>query len=150
MAESSLEARRNQLVGRLREIRGGYERGLSDVTPEVGFRGSEWSVADLLGHVVGGFYRNMARRLLEEDRPDFGSAGYDAEAAWRRVADRCLGSVDEALSMAIALTPEQMRRAGILDGHEYTTLDALGEWAGHFEEHLAQLRDEVRPREGLA
>ncbi len=150
MVESSPESSRDQLVARLNEIRGGYERCLSDVTPEVGFRGAEWSVADLLGHVNGGFYRNMARRLLEEDHPDFGGAAYDADAAWRRVTDRCLASVDEALSMATALTPDQLLRTGTLRGHEYTPVDALNDWAGHFEEHLAQLRDEVRPREGLA
>jgi hypothetical protein len=150
VVESSPEVRRDQLVTRLTEIRRAYERCLSDVTPEVGFRGSEWSVADLLGHVIGGYYRTMARRLLEEDRPDFGGAGYDPEAAWRRVADRSLGSLDEALHLAVALTPDQMRRTGTLRGREYTPLDALDQWAGHFEEHLAQLRDEIRPREGLA
>ena len=118
MVESSSESRRDQLVARLTEIRGAYGRCLGDVTPEVGFRGSEWSVANLLGHVIGGFYGNMARRLLEEDRPDFGGGSYDAEAAWRRVVDRSLGSVDEALNMAVALTPEQMRRTGTLRGRE--------------------------------
>ena len=149
MADTPLEAQRVEMVARLKSIRQGYEARLADVGPDVAYRGSEWSIADLLGHVVGGFYRTMARRLLEEDHPAFGGGAYDPEAAWQRNVDRVMGSIDDALGIAEGLTAEQMVRSGTYRGREHTPLDALDQWAEHFEEHLTQLADEVRPREGL-
>ena len=47
------------------------------------------------------------------------------------------------------LTPEDMDRSGQMNGQPLMVLDALELSVAHFEEHLAQLKDEVRPREGL-
>ena len=48
------------------------------------------------------------------------------------------------------LTDEQVSRTAIFSGNTITTLDMLARVANHYDEHLAQLRDEVRIREGLS
>ena len=58
MQHMSIEARQEQVVARLRSVRGAHEKCLSDVGAEVGNRGSEWSIADLLRHANGEGYPN--------------------------------------------------------------------------------------------
>ena len=148
---TSVESRHRDLVARLEELRRTYLTCVEGVAPEVAHRGSEWSISDLLNHLNGGYYRTMAKRLLEEEHPDFGGTAYDPTAGpWQRAVDRSLAAIEEALSTAVALTPEQMVRTGTLRGREVTPLDALDDWANHLDEHPKQLRDEIRPREGLS
>ena len=89
----------------------------------------------------------MLSRILGEDNPDLGG-GYDAEAAWRRVTDGILSSIDRAISSA-ELPLDQLERSGKQVSGSIRALDVIVLMANHFEEHLAQLKDEVRPREGL-
>ena len=147
MQEISVEEHRQKLLARLGSAREGYEQCVTDVTADVGNNGSEWSVADLLRHASAEAYRDRVNRLLEEDNPQL--PGFDRERVWQRLAETCLARVDEALNLASALTPEQLARAGTRAGQPYGVVDALENWTSHFEEHLAQLRDEIRPREGL-
>ncbi len=53
MEDMSIEARREQVVARLRSVREAYEKCLPDVGAEVGNRGSEWSIGNLLRHANG-------------------------------------------------------------------------------------------------
>ena len=147
MTATSNESRREEVVTRLKAVHTLLERCLSDVTPEVGTRGTEWSVGDLLEHLSDSYYQDMARQFLSEDSPQLG--GYDLEAGWQRGVEQSLGRVDDALSIARVLTPEQMNRTGQMSGEPLTVLDALELCAAHVEEHVAQLKDEIRPREGL-
>jgi hypothetical protein len=117
------------------------------VSAEAGNVGSEWSIADLLRHSNGDGYPNMIARLLEEDEPKL--AGFDRERAWQQLTSTSIAKIDQALQTATSLSPEQLGRGGERGGKPYGVLDALETWTAHFEEHLAQLRDEVRPREGL-
>ena len=149
MADNSLETRRQEVVERLTRIREEYGECISDISTEVANRGSEWSIVDLLRHTIGGYYRNMLTRLLEEDNPDMGGDGYDADASWRRVTDSILRDIDGAVNTASDLTAEQLGRSGQRGGRSIWVLDVLGLMADHYNEHLVQLRDEIRPREGL-
>ena len=150
MDENSREAERQNLLGRLAAIRDAYERCVSDVSAETANRGTEWAIVDLLRHVTGGYYHGMITRLLEEDNPPIGGGGFDPEAFWKRIADNTLRDIDSAIGIATELTTEQLGRSGERRGQAVTVLDTLANWADHFDEHLAQLRDEIRPREGLS
>jgi len=141
------ESRRQELVARLTTSRTTLERCLSDVTPEIGYRGSEWSVGDLLSHVSESFYQDLARRILGDDGTQLQDYNYEAE--WVRGVEKALASVDDTLGIVQKLTPDQMDRVGMMNGDTVSVLDAITLCASHFEEHVAQLKDEVRPREGL-
>ena len=150
MTESNLESSRQAIIDRLNKARDDYDLCLSDVSAEVGMRGTEWSMVDLLRHTTGDFVRNRVKRILEEDNPDLGAmGGFDAEAAWRRVKDSTLSDIDRTISEVSELTAEQLQRSGRQGDSTVTPLSLYEMWAGHYEEHLAQLRDEIRPREGL-
>ena len=149
MTESSPESTRQAIIDRLNAIRDDYEMCLSDESAEVGNRGTEWSMVDLLRHTTGDFARNMVRRVLEEDNPDLGGGGFDMEAGWRRVRDNTLSDIDRTISEVSELTPEHLARTGRRGDETVTPLSLYEMWAGHYEEHLSQLRNEIRPREGL-
>ena len=147
MTNESLEARREQVTDRLRDIRKSYGECVSDVTADVANRGPEWSIVDLLRHVTGS-YRGMLTRLLEEDNPDLGGA-YDPDAAWKRVTDTVMRDIEEAISTASDITVEQLGRSGQRAGKSIGVLDVLALIADHYDEHLVQLKNEIRPREDL-
>ncbi len=149
MTENTLESTRQAIIDRLNGIRDGYDMCLSDVSAEVGNNGTEWSMVDLLRHTTADYLRNMVKRVLDEDNPNLGGGGFDPEAGWRRIRDNILADIDSAVTMVMELTPEQLERKGDRNGETVTPLSLLEMWAGHYEEHLAQLRDEIRPREGL-
>ena len=149
MTESNPEAARQAIIERLNKARDDYELCLSDVSAEVGMNGTEWSMVDLLRHATGDYIRNMVNRLLDEDNPNLGGGGFDMEAGWRRVRDNALGDIDRAIEQLTELTPEQLERGGERNGEPVSPLSLFEMWAGHYEEHLAQLRNEIRPREGL-
>ncbi len=148
MTDRSAESRRDGIVERLRAARAGYERCVGDVAPDVGLNGSEWSVVDLLDHSKDRDYQDMARRFTLESSPQF-VGGYDPAAELRDAVEGVLASVDDALNVATSLTSEEMIRVGQRRGQPFAALDALELSVAHFEEHLAQLRDEIRPREDL-
>jgi hypothetical protein len=147
MTKESLEARREQITDRLRNIRKSYGECVSDVTTDIASRGSEWSIVDLLKHVTGS-YRGMLTRLLEEDNPDLGGA-YDPEAAWKRVIDTVMRDIEGTISTASDLTIEQLGRSGQRSGESIGVLDVLTLMADHYDEHLVQLKNEIRLREDL-
>ena len=148
MQDMPLEERRQGLVARLKSVRDGYERCVADVTVDVGNRGSEWSVGDLLRHASAEVYRDRITRLLEEDNPQF--PAFDRERVWQRLGETCVVRIDEALNLALTLEREKLVRAGTRGGEPHAVIDAIETWTRHFEEHLAQLRDEIRLREGLS
>jgi len=147
MTEGSLEKQRQGLIGRLTEVRERYSQCVADVPTDVATRGSEWSIVDLLRHTTGGFYRTMLTRLLEEDNPKM--SGFDADANWRRVADNILADINGVISVATELTVEELARTGQRGDQAIGVLDVLTLMANHYDEHLRQLIEEVRPREGL-
>jgi hypothetical protein len=146
MSGESNEERREKLVTRFVNSRILLEKCVSDVTPDSGWSGSEWSVGDLIAHLTESYYQDTARRIINEDNPQI---GYDQDKDWKRRVDQALHGIEDALSIARRLTTEQMSRAGGNGNSVITVLDALELAAAHFEEHLTQLRDEVRPREGF-
>ena len=135
------------MVTRLNAARESYERCFDGVTAEAASHGSEWSVADLLRHVNGGLFRTLIMRLQDEDSPQLGT--FDWQAVWEQLIKTSLGNIDEALKIATDITPEKMIRTGERNGQPYSSLDAIEAWATHLEEHLAQLQNEIKPREGL-
>ena len=149
MADDNLEAQRQSLVDRLTGIRDTYQECVSDVSAAAANKGSEWSIVDLLRHTTGGYYAGLIKRLLEEDSPDMGGGAFDPEANWKRVTDNLLGDIDGTIRTATGLTTEQQGRSGMRRGKTINVLDVLTLMADHYDEHLAQLRNEIRPREGL-
>jgi len=149
MAANSLESERQQLVARLRNIRETYEQCVADVPTQLSTSGTEWSVADLLRHTSGGYLRNLLVRLLDEVDPDLGGGGFDADANWKRITDSILLDIDGAIDSAVDLSVEQLGRSGRRGSQTIRVVDLLTQMADHYDEHLAQLRDEIRPREGL-
>ena len=150
MTQGNTEASKQAVLDRLNNIRDGYDSCLSDVSAEVGMRGTEWSMVDLLRHATGDYIRNMVNRVLAEDSPNLGGGGgFDPEAAWRRVRDSAMSDIDRAIEQLSELSAEQLERKGERNGEAVSPLSLFEMWAGHYEEHLAQLRDEIRPREGL-
>ena len=147
MQDMSIEARRDRVVARLKSVREAHEKCLTDISTEVGNRGSEWSIADLLRHTNGEGYPNRIKRLLEEENPKL--PGFDREGAWQQLVEATLARIDQALDWATNLTPDQLNRPGERGGQPITVFGLLETHTTHFEEHLAQLSDEVRPREGL-
>ena len=136
------------VVDRLRNARNGYEECLDDVSPEAANNGSEWSISDLLRHVSeDDYYETMTNRILSEKAPRF--EGYDSGERLREVIERTLTSIDNALTVATHITGEQLTRTGTRGDRTYTAMDTLELWTAHFEEHLSQLQNEIRPREQL-
>ena len=149
MTANSLESERQQLVARLRNIRKAYEQCVADISTQVATSGTEWSVVDLLRHTTGGYLRNLLVRLLDEVEPDLSGSGFDPDANWKRVTDSILRDIDGAIDSAVDLNVEQLGRSGRRGSQTIRVVDLLTQMADHYDEHLAQLRDEIRPREGL-
>ena len=148
MDDILVQDRRDTLVSRLKNVRKTYENCLVGVVPDVANRGSEWSIADLLRHVnVDGLYQNMTMRALKEESPVFES--YDAAARLQQLFERTIANIDEALRVATTATVGELARTGTRQGRTYAVIDSLELWVAHFEEHLSQLQNEIRPREGL-
>ena len=57
--------------------------------------------------------------------------------------------IDEDLDSAVNLNIEQLGRSGRRGSETIRVMDVLTRMANHYDDHLAQLRDEIRPREGL-
>ena len=150
MSDSNIETQKQELRVRLEGIRDSYNQNLNDIRAEVGFNGTEWSVADLLRHVTGAYYPNQVASLLEEDNPDLTTPAFDLGLAWERSTERIMGQINDALSLTNDLSAEQLQRTGVRSGDTVVVIDVLEGWAAHFEEHLSQLQNEIRPREGLA
>ena len=150
MVNDARGSEKQSLVGRLTAIRDAYQRCIADVSAETADQGSEWSIADLLRHVTGGYYHGMITRLLEEYNPQLPAGGFDLDGYWKRIADNTLAEMDSAIRIATDMTTEQLGWSGERGGEAITVSTLLAGWADHFDEHLAQLRHEIRPREGLS
>ena len=147
MTTGSNKTRQSAIIARLNTARQSLRKSIADVTPAIASRGSEWSVGDLLGHLSETYYQDMAARILREEQPIF--ASYDSETEWKREQEQALSCIDNVIEIVNRLTSEDMDRSGQMDGQPLMVLDAVELCVAHFEEHLAQLKDEVRPREGL-
>jgi hypothetical protein len=150
MSQDNIKSRKQDLTVRLEGIRDSYRQSLSDITAEVAFNGTEWSVVDLLRHVTAVYYPNQATSMLEEDSPDLTTPAFDLSVAWQRSTDRIMEQINDALFMATDLSLDQLQRTGTRAGNTIVVIGVLEGWAVHFEEHLKQLQEEIRPREGLA
>ena len=148
MVDVSLNVKRQEIIDRLTSIRSEYDR-CTDVKSGIAYNGSEWSISDLLRHTRGS-YRGMAAKILDEEQPDLNPNGYDSDESWSRERNALLDEIESYIKMATDLTDDQLPRTGIFSGNTITILDMLERVAGHYDEHLLQLRDEVRVREGLS
>jgi hypothetical protein len=148
MVDVSLNVKRKEIIDRLTSIRSEYDR-CTDVKSGIAYNGSEWSISDLLRHTRGS-YRGMAAKILDEEQPDLNPNGYDSDESWSRERNALLDEIESYIKMATDLTDDQLPRTGIFSGNTITILDMLERVAGHYDEHLLQLRDEVRVREGLS
>jgi hypothetical protein len=148
MFDGSLNIKRQEIIERLKSIKLEYDR-CSDVKYDIAYRGSEWSVSDLLRHTIGS-YGGMVVRILDEKEPNLNPNGYDRDASWSKERNSFLDEIESYINIATALTDDQLPRTAIFSGTTITVVDMIERVANHYDEHLAQLRDEVRVREGLA
>ena len=147
MTAQSISQRKQEVTARLKAARDGFQQCLEDVTAEASNKGTEWSIADLLRHSTG-VYQPMITRLIEENNPDL-SGRYDPEAGWARAKESLMNDIDKNISAANDMSDEQLGRSGQRNGESIDVLNILTLMANHYDEHLAQLRNEVRIREGL-
>jgi len=148
MQYDPIEGRREALIAQLNDIREAYQICLNDINSTLANNGTEWSIADLLRHVISDTtYKNMTHRLLDEDSPNFERSNPDA--VLENLINQSLGKIDEALAVANKVTLQQLTKSGTRRSQPYAVIDSLESWANHFKEHLTQLRNEVRPREDL-
>ena len=148
MTNESPNNSKQEIIERFNAIKAEYDR-CTDVKAAVAFNGSEWSIADLIGHSTGS-YSGMVMRILNEESPNLNPNGYDSEASWTRQRNALLEEIENYIKITKELTDDQVSRTAIFSGNTITTLDMLSRVANHYDEHLAQLRDEVRIREGLS
>ena len=148
MTNESPNNSKQEIIERLNAIKAEYDR-CTDVKAAVAFNGSEWSIADLISHSTGS-YSGMVMRILNEESPNLNPNGYDSEASWTRQRNALLEEIENYIKITKELTEDQLSRTAIFSGNTITTLDMLSRVANHCDEHLAQLRDEVRIREGLS
>jgi hypothetical protein len=148
VTQGSLDKERQQIIVRLKEIRGKYDECISDVSGEIAIRGSEWSIVDLLRHSTGGYYRTMLMQLLEEESPRV-AGEFDINAYWRRVVDDILSDIDGVIDIVGKLTVSELAKSAQRGNKQINILQVLTLMADHYAEHLNQLINEVRPREGL-
>jgi|GEM_PF-1283002 hypothetical protein len=148
MVDGSLNIKRQEIVDRLKSIKSEYDR-CSDVKSDIAYRGSEWSVSDLLRHTIGS-YRGMVGRILDEKEPNLNPNGLDQEASWSKQRNSFLDEIESYINIATELTDDQLPRTAIFSGTTITIIDMIERVANHYDDHLAQLRDELRVREGLS
>jgi hypothetical protein len=147
VTEKNFEEQQATLVARLIASRNLLKECLADVTVESGWRGIQWSIGDLLAHLKESYYQDLASKILNEEEPQLLEYPYEAE--WKRVVDQTLSRVEEDIKVTSSLTSSQLRRNGQMGGEVLNVLDALELSVAHVEEHVVQLKDEIRPREGL-
>ena len=148
MQRDPIEDRREALIAQLNDIREAYQACLNDVNSTLANNGTEWSISDLLRHVISDTtYKNMTHRLLDEDSPNFERS--DPDAVLESLINQSLGKIDEALAVANKVTLQQLTKSGTRRSQPYAVIDSLESWTNHFKEHLTQLSNEIRPREGL-
>jgi len=125
--------------------------GLSDDRLTTRPQPTEWSVAELLGHVWDAeiAYSFRARLILAQDSPPL--IGYDQDA-WARLAKPPFADLLEAyvairttnLALITQTPPELWDRLGIHEERGPTTFRLLNETlAGHDRAHLKQLDQTV-------
>lgn len=149
MTQGSLDKERQQIIVRLKEIRGKYDECVSDVSADIATRGSEWSIIDLLRHSTGGYYKTMLMQLLDEKNPRV-DGGFDINAYWRRVVGDILTDIDGVIDTASNLAVSELAKSAQRGNEQISVMQVLVLMTDHYEEHLNQLINEVRPREGLS
>lgn len=147
MSENSTDARRSKLIADLEAARQGYQNCLADVSAEQAHRGSEWSIADLIRHNSGGSSQGNINRVLNEDNPQLGRL--TLEMIWDKAVSNCIEEIESISNLATKLTEDQLLREAQRGDQSVTTIDLLESSAKHLSAHLIQLKDEIRPREGL-
>ena len=60
-----------------------------------------------------------------------------------------MNDIDKNISAANDMSDDQLEKSGQRNGETLDVLNVLTLMANHYDEHLAQLRNEVRIREGL-
>ncbi len=136
---------RSEIVRRMSEARDSMAKELTDISAEEANRGSSWAVVDLLRHLRGRpYYINLAERVIKGEtvspprRPSPGEM-------WQRTVEQTLKDMDECIGWVEALQDEDLEK-GFGEGAEGRTVKSLLETAAtHYEEHLEQLRRDIKP-----
>ncbi len=142
---SMAETDRAEIVQRMKEARIGLESELADILPEEASKGSSWAVVDLLRHLQGRpYYMKLAERLVNGE-PVQPLRRPSPEHMWRRMVEQTLQDMDECITWVDGLKDEDLDR-GFGEGAETPTVRSLMEiGARHYEEHLEQLRRDIKP-----
>ena len=106
MTNESPNNSKQEIIERLNAIKAEYDR-CTDVKAAVAFNGSEWSIADLIGHSTGS-YSGMVMRILNEESPNLNPNGYDSEASWTRQRNALLEEIEHYIKITKELTDDQV------------------------------------------
>ena len=131
--------------------------GLSDANSHRRPTGDQWSVIEVLAHMIDVDDYYLGQALLLRDRPGAAFSYFDDEA-WKRlyplpdgfepddVLHRLDASHRRVLAAASALTDEELARPGVHPrGIPYTVHDVLLRFVAHDENHQRQV-EEIRRR----
>ncbi|MBI4300798.1 MAG: DinB family protein [Chloroflexi bacterium] len=150
MTEPTPVVRRDAAVSRIRATRAELQEALERMSAEDAFKGSEWSVADAMRHIGGrSGYITWAERLVKEGNLDFPSFP-SWDEAWKRMINQTLEAFEDAAKFVESLSADDLLKAGKRRGEAVTVADLVEGIAAHYEEHVKQIRGEIKPRLGFS
>lgn len=147
-------AQRQERINRLRSLPANLERlviSLSDTELKTRHMATEWSVQQIVHHLVDSHMNSVIRLklILSEDRPPL--KGYDQDA-WADQADVALTPISASLAILHglherwgnlfdSLTDEQYQRVGVhSEIGDVSVDDLLDSYADHGEIHIDQIK----------
>ena len=142
------------LVDQLAEL-DGLLNGLSDEQGDFRFAPGEWTIKEMIGHLVDGerafgyrafaFSRNEPAALPSFDQDEYVRQGNFAARTLPDLLEE-LALLRRANLIAFrALTPEAIDRRGIASGNPVTVRALIYITAGHLNYHLEDLREKYLP-----
>ena len=147
-------AERQECISRLRSLPANLERlviSLSDTELKTRYMATEWSVQQIVHHLVDSHVNSVIRLklILSEDRPPL--KGYDQDA-WADQADVAMTPISASLAILHglherwgnlfeSLTDEQYQRVGVhSEIGDVSVDDLLDSYADHGEIHIDQIK----------
>ena len=147
-------AERQERISRLRSLPANLERlviSLSDTELKICYMATEWSVQQIVHHLVDSHMNSVIRLklILSEERPPL--KGYDQDA-WADQADVALTPISASLAILHglherwgnlfdSLTDEQYQRVGVhSEIGDVSVDDLLDSYADHGEIHIDQIK----------
>ena len=145
--ETSLLVRRNAALDRLRVSRESVLEAQAGLGGLAAFRGTQWSVADILFHLKPGGHVEELCAALDDEGPLLAKLLKNKDAQLADLTEGVLTSIDEAIELGERLTTNDLIKTQQRGNKHKPVLEMLEGIAHHFEVHIEQIR-ETRARIG--